>query len=287
VGALPDIVIGLGLLVGFLAAYGMLYGYNYSLGPVLRGIAFFLNNLKVNVWFISVNVGAWLGKEFIRLDHAIQHILGAFVQTMDRLLGLFFHANARLVEQIAQWIDGIGRDTVTVIHSLGAGRIKKAVGAAVAPLRAQIAHVNSLLSTARATIKHDLAIAQKQIRAAIHATTVALPRSIGRVGGRVGHLERDLVNKGKRIKSLEKKLTVAGLTGLVTAVLVRKLGLGWLRCNNVGRAGRAVCGMDSSLLEALLLDAAALTVAFNLEEFARELQTVTGEAARLIHNFAE
>jgi hypothetical protein len=45
--------------------------------------------------------------------------------------------------------------------------------------------------------------------------------------------------------------------------------------------------MDSSLFESLLLDTAALAVAFNLHTFASELQDITEETAGLIRSFAD
>jgi len=54
----------------------------------------------------------------------------------------------------------------------------------------------------------------------------------------------------------------------------------------VKKTGESICKMDSNLLDSLLLDAAALTVAFDLVTFAREVQAITEVVADEIHKFA-
>jgi hypothetical protein len=283
--ALPDIVIALGLLVGFLVAYGMLYSYSYSLGPVLRGVAWFLNNLKVNVWFISVNVGEWLGKELLKLDRAVMHVLGSFAASMDSVIGAFLHANAQLFEQLARTIEGLSADTLTVLRTIRTETITRLTRGAIAAVNARVralqayAHaVDARLRAAQRALTHTLAVVRRSV-------AVTLPGRIAHVGSRVGRLERSARAQAKRLTRVEKLLSGAAVAALVATALTR-LGLNWIRCSNVKRTGRAVCGMDTRLLDTLLLDAATLTVAFNLEEFAEALQAVTEQAADLIHDLA-
>jgi hypothetical protein len=106
-----------------------------------------------------------------------------------------------------------------------------------------------------------------------HAIAGALPR--------VGRLERRVEAQSHRLTKLEKTAVGVGAATLVLTAL-KRLGLGWLRCSNVTRAGKAVCGINPNLLESVLLDVAVLTVALDLRAFTRELQSVTGEAAHLI-----
>lgn len=86
----------------------------------------------------------------------------------------------------------------------------------------------------------------------------------------------------KRIRALEK-LAAGGLAvGVVIAALGR-LGLNFIRCRNVKKVGKSVCGFDTNLLDALLLDAVGILSIISVVEFAKELRTVESEAVTILH----
>lgn len=87
-------------------------------------------------------------------------------------------------------------------------------------------------------------------------TTVAVPTTIPGVVA----LPKPWGISAKQLRRYWRKIvnltTVGGAVGLVALALTSpKLGLGWLRCRNVGRVGRALCGLDKALLDLLLLGA--------------------------------
>ena len=123
------------------------------------------------------------------------------------------------------------------------------------------------------------AIAAKHLAVTVIHDVQVLP-------ARIGYTARQLRHIGSRVSRLEKVTAGLGAAALVATAL-KRLGLGWLRCAKVTRTGKAICGMDGNLLESLLIDAAAVTVAFDIVAFAKELQGITGEAAHLIRDFAE
>lgn len=90
---------------------------------------------------------------------------------------------------------------------------------------------------------------------------------------KVGDIQHALDWLRGKVTRLGKAGTVAGLIGLTAAVLGR-LGLGWLNCSRFKRVGRQVCGMDSSLLDALLADALLVVGIVSVVEFAKELQAI-------------
>src|SRR6185437_6165327 len=55
----------------------------------------------------------------------------------------------------------------------------------------------------------------------------------------------------RRLRSLEKRIGVTAGAAIVAAALAR-LGLGWIRCANVKRVGKAVCGFDRNWLNTIL-----------------------------------
>jgi len=77
---------------------------------------------------------------------------------------------------------------------------------------------------------------------------------------------------------LEKTLAIAGATALVGAALAR-LGLGWLRCPRIAKAGKQLCGVNPNLLDSLLADTLLIAGTVSLVDFAKEMQGFTGEVA--------
>lgn len=72
----------------------------------------------------------------------------------------------------------------------------------------------------------------------------------------------------RRLRRLEKVIGVgAGATILVAALT--KLGLNWIRCNNVKKVGKAICKMPTKLLEDLLGLSFAFFVVLDPEALAR------------------
>jgi hypothetical protein len=116
-----------------------------------------------------------------------------------------------------------------------------------------------------------------------HATTTTLPRSIGGVRRRVGALERELSNPARRfvVRVWRRGWILVG-AGLMVKFLAKKFP--YLFCRNSTNALKAVCGMDTSLLTALLAGTVALNEV-NLRDFCRTLQAIEGEIVSEIHGF--
>lgn len=109
------------------------------------------------------------------------------------------------------------------------------------------------------------------LRNHFHALTAVLPRALP-----IPSVPA-IPNLRKRLAKLERVLAV-GIGVAAVARALSRLGGGWIRCNKVGRLGRAMCGLDSNLLDALLLDAIAIFSVVSVVEFAKELRTVEDEA---------
>jgi hypothetical protein len=114
------------------------------------------------------------------------------------------------------------------------------------------------------------------------AGALALPGYVIHLPGRVGRLERDWSGLKARLRRLEHAAGATGAVALFVAALSR-LGLHWLRCRNVSKVGRAVCGTDTGLLTSLLGDALLIASAVSVVEFARELLAIEDEALVIAH----
>jgi hypothetical protein len=270
-------------VVGFGVALGMIYS-SRALVNALFGTA-----AGIVGWVPFV--GHVVKRPIIAIQQKLVHALSAVAAPLDARMGAALHSIATIVGSVGEsilalevlqflvvdhlirkWavptllhrLRALGRTTVivrTTISHPTKGRIGGATKAAVGSLALTVAVLSRYAHT--------------RIRALEHAGTAALPN--------FGRFERRARIQARRIGRLERITAGIGAAALVATALNR-LGLKWIRCRKVGRVGRAVCGMDDRLLEGLLLDAAALTVALNLRTFAKELQDVTGEAAHLIRS---
>lgn len=219
---------------------------------------------------IVANVEAWTANGMKASERGLTYSINQLIDTAGLLIGLPVGI-ALVLYELAHYVGHLAVKTVTrVEHTTVIKKITTVAKTASAVTRTQFDHLTARVRA----LEHRTVHVAKSV-----AGTVANPFP------RIRTVEHDLTKLGKRVKSVEKQLAV----GVGAALLVRtltKLGLGWLRCGNVKKAGKSVCGMNPGLLESLLLDAALLTVTFDLEQFARELQTVTEEASSLIHRWA-
>lgn len=279
--ALADAV-ALGFLLlswGFCVA--ALWAYRRSLKLVILGFA--------NIIDVSVlgrhplgHVAGWLRAQAKNIDHLLAEGALASERGAVVLFKLFLNLQVWIAHEIA--------DLATdVWHALGhvervtVTRVTKVVThTVVKPLRTTVTVVRGT----SATVAKQLSAQTRALSARVSRLEHALGHAVASPFPSIGRLERDVANQSKRLRKAEKALAAGASAALVLTAL-KRMGLGWLRCSNVSRAGKAVCGMDARLLESLLFDALALTVAFNLRTFAEELQDVTREAADLIHRFAD
>jgi len=139
------------------------------------------------------------------------------------------------------------------------------------------AQAKALIAAAVATYVHPYLAQLRWIRAHFHALTAVLPRALP-----IPQFPT-FPNIWKRLRALEKRLAPAAVAALVVAALAR-MGLGWIRCNRVKRVGKAVCGLDESLIDGLLLDTLAIFGAVSVVEFAKGLRTIEGEAVGILHH---
>ena len=213
------------------------------------------------------------------------------------------------------WIPGLNglvRHTTTAIQQRITGVIGKAAGAYDKTVGGALANAASFVNQvarflqAEATI--TLAIAQalptlvttktrtiaptivknitNPIAQRITKIETQVPVALPRINTRIG----DLTGTVGRLWDYVRKHTaaVAGITfaGAV-AVALGRMGSTWIRCNNWRRIGRAGCGLDSSLLGALLDATVLATGAISIVELAKQVQAIETDAVKAVEWFVE
>lgn len=133
---------------------------------------------------------------------------------------------------------------------------------------------------ARAVEAERKAAALEQRVAALERQ-VAKPHSIAVPGlpPRIGVIEREWDAIRGRLKNPAKWLGLGAFLMLLAKAL-EKMGANFIRCSNVKKYGRSICGMNTSLLESLLADALLIGASLSIVEFAKELQAIETEVVR-------
>jgi hypothetical protein len=244
----------------------------------------------------------WLTRQALRPLAAIAHAaLWIYHQVMHALSVAASHS----MHQVAHWFDGLANtivhaSTVTgdfaadvahgferVVHQT----IPHAIHRALVPVWRGIDHLERDFHHLAQRLTHfargiDRLIAHRilpAIRAAEHAIAVTIPRELGRIRARERAAERAIRHPSRAwIKRIWRAGWVLVGAGLMVRFLTRKFP--YLFCRNSTNALKAVCGMDTSLLTALLAGTVALNEV-NLREFCRTLQAIEGEIVSEIHGF--
>ena len=219
------------------------------------------------------------------IERKVSNFLGGLEEHIDANMGWYFHTWATLIGQLgdgtaeAGWVDWLLGRTI--------GLTRKAVNAL--PSR------GSVTQTTTRIVKVTKVIVQRVEhigKIAAHAAPGVTLANLRAVAGALDHvIEWDLPSLRARTKAIEQRLgrladrlkggakPLVGLaaTALVVGVL-RRIGLNWLRCSNVKKVGRRICGLDPSTIEGLLADTLAIVGTVSLLEFIRDAQAVEGAA---------
>jgi len=87
---------------------------------------------------------------------------------------------------------------------------------------------------------------------------------------------RTLAQIRARLRRLER-ITAGGLAVAAVVTALARLGLGWVKCRNVGNVGRALCRTNAGWLENALLGLVAIFGTLSLVDLAKLTQGITGE----------
>lgn len=175
---------------------------------------------------------------------------------IPRLIHALAHGTTKIVSTTVTRVVRVER-TVTKLPQLSQAKARQLVAAAVAGLVAPYLVPLRWLRSHFAALTHAVA----------HAPTLPLPREWADVKA--------------RLRNLEKIAKYASVAALVYAGL-KALRLTWLRCSNVGKVARRLCGMDTNLINELLLDGVAIFSLLSVVEFANELRAVEDEAVKIM-----
>lgn len=251
-----DAVLGiatLGAVLVFIVCLGLREGWDHTIGYGLRWIADELEGFgKVSFGFFTVDVFGPIADVFRSVDHFISHALAVAALNSEKACSWLWHTTGRMfwwsvheTKRLAVGTWHLFEHTIVVTIPDAAKWARREA--------TDVAHrlVNRAEARARAAeaeIGHLAHVADAKAIAAEHAAEHALDWS----EAQVGHIGKEIEAIKAKLSTVAQKLTPAAIVALIGATIFNDLGLGWLKCSQVGQLGRAVCGMPSHLLKDLL-----------------------------------
>lgn len=294
---MPVVIVGLGIVLRFGVAFGLRWLWIVTVGAFLGWLA---------SRFIRISIARHhplrgIGNAILTVNRNIERSLDLAVIASEAAAVLLFNAIGHQLERVgydlatfavaaAQRVSSLTIEIPKVAHR--AGRAAAAAMAAsllahyIRKLTVAVHHQTARIGHLEHAVYARLRLLARGIDRLRVRVIPAIRARVGRAEARVGRLERRLAAEIRaRGRAVAGAGTIVGAAAVAAAL--SRLGLRWLRCSNVNRAGKAICGMNSSLLTELLLDVALLGIAFDLEEFARDCQSVTGETTRIIRGIVD
>lgn len=242
------------------------------------------------------------------IESRLTSALGSAVAGIESKIGAYFHTLAFEVTQLGHTIRETAETVAALAVALGTltdpAEVKKLWQSLVGSEKATLGRVQHAQATASKALAQQRANSRTQAQSAAHIAVEPVRRELRAVEhtltAKVGALEHDITDVltpdiaglRARTRSIADsamrayewarghwRVASVGAAAAVVAVALGRLNLSWIRCRNVEKAGRGVCGMDAGLLESLLAGAVLATGPISIVELAEACQGVVGFAS--------
>lgn len=288
-------VVGLAFAMTALFLVFLRFGAVTLVGGTLRFLAGLVSWLPFVGHFGEDAVNAGVNYVDDLLGKAVHAAAGTSVTLLDdswKLTKWVGDAMADLATSTEHALSGLVTHTIPhAVHSATSGIVQDLTG-----IDERIARVErEALAEVKTGIDQLTRQGERLTSKLEHRVAAAETAIAGTLGGELAHVEREALHGiealrdalTRRLSRVEKLLGIAALTGTIIGVIARHLP--WLRCTNVGKVGKHLCGLPVSQLDNLLAQAAidglAILGTVSLVEFAEAMQAVVGEVAQESQTF--
>ena len=248
------------ILVAFawMALYGLKYGYDYSLGALVRKLA----DMTDDIWI----VGGALSNALRSMDYYVAARIGDGLEELERAAARLWDGLNALTMFMADTLADFSADVFQSISGLVDGEIPQQVGGALAPVRDSL---SGLRKKVRQIIEAELgrlANGIDGVRKDLLREALARERGIDFVGDQVIAYTDAAVDRvngliaaerawARRIlrgelRTWEEITSYAAIGGIALATLTRVFP--YWRCTNVRGFNRALCRLPVGMLDDLL-----------------------------------
>lgn len=267
--------ITLSVVLAFIVVMGLKLAEQYLLRPLLNGLASALSHVWViggrlshAVLNIEHNIAHWLAEGALATEGPVINLLNGLAAIVAVFVLAFYWLALEAYKGFRMlWHVSVPAFTHAVVRPVL--RLARGVASVEHWLVRELHHDYGLLRRYIHAVELE---ATRALRAAVHAFHRAVAVSIDRP---LHWTERELRTAEGRISRLWRYVrSINGaLLGLLSGAFVlsqlARFGLGWLRCRNVKRVGRALCGFPVQALEDLLGGALEILVFADLCELTR------------------
>jgi hypothetical protein len=310
--AAPEAGLSVGLILLAIACVFLLAlnkMWKLTIGALLDAMASMFDSLSISIPVVHKHVGlGFIGDAIHNLDNYVLEAIGVGIQQTEKGLHALVGAMTWLFQETADQLAGLAEDTAKAFDYTKRILVPTLLGVALAPLLKEIAH---LAARTRTIVLHPTTIVHKVVsvvqpglkalegkvgalEAKVAAIGAAAPTIIHEVAPAValpkptaipGDIYRGLDSLWKESKRVAKVLTPAGIVGLVAGSVLARMGLSWLKCGNVNKAGRSLCGLNSQILDALLAGLIAVFGTIGIVVFAEDIQKVLDDFSTDVTRF--
>ena len=275
------LLIQLAQILGWAIAVGLIAIITYLVKALLALLAQTIGRANFSFLGLHIDLGKWIVGNVADLAQGLSNELGNAAGALDQSAGQFWYGLRHLVGSVGEEIMGLAvlggylawyvakhynpaailqriahaekthavtqtiTNTITrtvtrvekVVTHATTGQIGAAIRAAVKPIEGKLAEVERLTLP--------------RVKALEHEVEDVLNPEVAKLRDRAKAVEDGAIRAYERVKGLWEVASI-GAVAAVAVVALSRLGLGWLRCRNVGQAGRALCGLPGALLNDLL-----------------------------------
>jgi hypothetical protein len=296
---LVEPVVALGALLACGLCLLVLYGYKFTLGAILSGIAGILFNVASAIPLGLGGVFTDAGNALLGLDNTILNVLGTGVNATSYAWHRWMQWTAQSLTAIGEAERYVATETLRGFQTMRRTVVPGLIAAAVGPLGLILGRTITHTKSIERVVTVEVPKVTRLVKTAVtnvYPTTVRVEKlskatvlkAIAVAGGlaipRLGQLERDYAAAKARLGKIVKTLTPAGVLGLVLSA-VAALDLGWTRCSNVKKVGKGVCGLSPSLLDDLLLGLVSIFGTLSLVELAEQYQKLIKDVSGEVTHF--
>lgn len=294
-------LIPIGVYFLMVVLIGLAYAYRYTFGAFLYQLSEALGSVSIPTGFFgSVHPLRWASSVLDDFNNGIYAAIGAGIDACSWAYTQWTHFEAYAWQELGSAVRELAEGTDQALGYLVRHKIAAMIAAVFGPLAATVYALRKQVAALVAEGVHVIEQAPKVItnettkvetkvvritKTIVEATAGAVAGELPALRRRVREAENEATEAFKTAERLAQRVGAGAIVGTVAAAIFARLGLGWLKCSNVERAGKQLCGLDRGLLESLLVGTVAVFGTVSLVDFAKEVQTGTEDAAKIVGKF--
>jgi len=243
--------LGMFALLGTLLAMGMQKVWKDTFGTFLRHLADWIDVAIHIPVHGSIHPLRRVSHLIRAADQQVMNAFGWIIERGETASAWCFATAGHIFWSVVHEMGDLAHDLVDAVQRTTVQTIPASIRKAEAATLARLRGIDHAIGRLEAQAKAQLKRLQVGIDRMGHRLESSITHAIHGVGARVGRLERTAKADAKHLARLDAKWRTRAFAAAVGIALTR-LGLNWLRCPALGRAGKKIGCKGFGLLDDLL-----------------------------------